>query len=157
VLAALVLNWHRAGDHLIGVEELEQHFSTRVDPKTFAAIIADLDSRGLVLALYDKESVSAVLEPAGYKEAYSLVAREIGDPPIFHVDWKKEEIISDAAAPDWFPLPEGWKWFELASTPSALLPKQAAVGRQLAPIRWDMWGVIVGVLAIVVAIWIAIA
>jgi hypothetical protein len=155
ILAVLLMDWHRPGDRLLGVEDLKQ-FNAAVDHKLFEAIVADLDGRGIVQAVYAKDGAAAVLKPSGYKEASAILFRELGDPETFTVDWKKGEILSEAPAPDWFPVPTGWKWFQVV--PKALPPgfPRRQMPEAPKPVDWQKWSVVVTAIGIVVAAAVAI-
>lgn len=142
ILAALLLDWHRPGDRLIGTKELLEDYSSPVDQKLFDGVVADFDQQGIALVVYDKDGAAAVLKPNGYKAAFTAVSRELGDPETLMIHWAKEEIVSEAPAPDWFPVPIGWKWLQiLPKAPAPAFPrKQEAVAAR--PVDWQKWGVI---------------
>ena len=156
VLAALLLDWHRDADRLLGTDELREFYSLKIDRKQFEAIVANLKGRGIVFAFYDQEGPAATLNPSAYKEAQSIVFRNIGDPATFAVDWKKEEIVSEVAAPDWFPVPDGWKWLQIASG-NPHLPTDASTKSsvQHEPTNWQKWGVIVAAITALITLAVA--
>lgn len=69
VLAALLLDWHRPGDHLLGPDDLRDTYSLDINPKLFDAVAADLQRRGIAKVFFAKEGGCAILEDSGYKEA----------------------------------------------------------------------------------------
>lgn len=122
VLAALFIDSHRPGDRLLDVDELAHSYHVHVSERWFAAIVADLKARGIVMTFADKESSSAVLIDGGYKAARRQLLDHLGATN-FQVDWKKQEILTDVDCPEGFPMAVGWKWRQYAGEKPNPAPK----------------------------------
>jgi hypothetical protein len=146
VLAALLLDWYRPGDRLLGSEELQTDYDVNINEHELAAIFADLNRKGWILRVADKEKVAAVLTDEGYKPARTAILRELGNPTSFDVNWEAKEVYSEAPAEDWFPIPNWWKWYTLGEgkvAPSAFEP---------ARLKRPDWHLIVAIAGVAVAV-----
>jgi hypothetical protein len=118
VLAALFLDWHRDSERLLGADELRDIYGLTMSKKMISAILADLKSRGFIEGFEDKDGGSGFVTDRTYALTRDEVMRELGNPETFDVDWTKEEILTEADTPKWFPVPNGWKWYTVEPKPA---------------------------------------
>jgi hypothetical protein len=166
VLGALFIDSHRPGDRLLDRDELARFYGVHLTERWFSAIVADLETRRIVMKVEDKESSSAVLLDSGFKAARKQLLGHLGASG-FDVNWHREEILTNAKCPTGFPLPVGSKWLiyevnkiEGVDGPLAGKMRRAEPshsGRAPPPprpdgIHWTKWGTIFGGASVVVGL-----
>jgi hypothetical protein len=152
VLGALLIDYHNPVARLLENADLKAEYNLTVTDSTFEAVIAA--SSFLLETSYSKDGPAAHLTPSGYGHVLGEILAWI-DGTSLEVDWRKEEILTDARKGNKLPGRNGWKIFtyeqerplEVAPTTTETAPR---------PIDWTKWGTILAGVGIIITILIAV-
>jgi hypothetical protein len=172
---AMVVEAHKGTAEIPDVLALAERYSIKGDPTVIQSSIRDWEGRGLLIVSRTLDgTVYAALKRDSLADALSLVC-EVLDADLFQVDWKKEEILTDAADDQLIAVPDGWKLFQVESErPKAIEPVPAPSGVHITntfspinnvtghasqpgkrSISWSGWvGVAVAIASLIVALWL---
>ena len=104
------MEYHRTTGAIVDFDDLKDRYSFKVARADwFDPIISEVEHLLIVARTFD--GVSARIKPHGYGDILRELLQEL-DATSIEISWPKEEILSDASDYDWFPTPNGWKWFQ---------------------------------------------
>jgi hypothetical protein len=170
VLVSLFVASHNPEGGWLSRDLLAKDYATDLDPRMFKSIIWELHRRRLVELDVIDDQLMACLKDEAYADALKTVL-EILEADEFKVDWKRERILTDAKGDKdaLLGVPEGWMVLTLepkkSPTPppvkvpipaGVLIPSQAVSMPKPSEGPWTKAGVVVGVIAIVVSVILAI-
>ena len=110
ILAALVVEYHRTEGELSDFEDLKARYALKSAPEWFDPIVSEIEHNLIVTRSMNE--VAARIHPRGYGSILREVMGSL-DADSLRVDAEKEEIVSDATNYEWFPVPDGWKWYQI--------------------------------------------
>lgn len=122
IFAVLLMDYHRSPNALADYDDLKGRYPLHVSEELFDPIVSEIEHLLIFSRTFD--GVSVRIHPRGYGDIFRELLTELSAETL-QIDWKKEEILSDATNCDWFPLPQGWKWFQISA--------QVAGGTRVAP------------------------
>lgn len=109
VLIALVLEFHRSSHSYPKLNDINERYGLKLSDTLLEASISPWAERGW-LKIYRtySDGTNVGIDRDKFGVVYSHLLDAI-KATIFEVDWKKEEILTDASAEIDLPAPRGWK------------------------------------------------
>ena len=173
---ALLIEAHKQSGAIPNLIELASAYSIEGDPALINSSIKDWENENFLIVSRTLDGkVAAALRRDCVADALSQVM-DFLDAETFQVNWKKEEILTDATDQSVVVARDGWKLLSLAnerpatpesvelapSTPihitnnfSPMNNVSSELPRPSTGISWAGWvGAVIGIIAIVVALWI---
>jgi hypothetical protein len=126
------MEYHRDRAELFDFAELATKYHLKYDEAWFRPIVAEL--RSLLIIADTKDGISAALRPEGYGAALEQLLARAGASEL-QIDWRKEEILSDASDLEWFPSPDGWKYIQFAKESA---PASGAQSSPVSQVKVDL-------------------
>lgn len=179
VQIALLIEAHKNGGSVPDVVELAKRYHIVGDPVHVASAITRWEDSGYLITYRTLDGVvGARIKPQALANALSEVL-DVLEADTFQIDWKKEEIVTDADNDELIATPTGWKLYKIekekilptvglinqTTNPSISIVNNFSptnhvnqdVGRNpLGGISWAGWvGVIISIIAILVTLWLA--
>lgn len=109
VLIALVIDYHRSPNDIPDLSDLKEAFHLKMPEFLLDSSIEPWEAQDWLIVSRTSDGTAARIRAARYSAAHSRVLEYLGATSL-QIDWQKEEILSDAAADDFVPFPNGWKW-----------------------------------------------
>ncbi|MDN3645498.1 hypothetical protein QWY75_04650 [Pontixanthobacter aestiaquae] len=129
ILIALVIEAEKGSSSVPDVLDIGRDYHLKYEDNILKSAVTPWLDRGYLISQQMMDgSVIASIKPAKFSDALSDVL-DFLDATFFRVDWKKEEVITDADQSIEIPCREGWKLFH-TERPK---PKQSSdqVGRDM--------------------------
>jgi hypothetical protein len=117
IFAALLMEYHRSQGSLADYADLAERYHLKEPESLFDPVVSEIEHNLIFNRTWNGLSVR--IKSSGYSDIFRKVLDNLGATELT-IDWKKEEVFSDADGPDWFPVPVGWKWFQLKPDQSNL-------------------------------------
>jgi hypothetical protein len=110
---ALLVEAHREDASIPNLVALAAKYHINGDPAHLASSINRWENAGYLITYRTMDgSVVARVKPQALMEALSEVL-DVLEADTFKVDWKKEEILTDAVSDELIVMPNGWKLFTM--------------------------------------------
>ena len=179
---ALVIDAHKPDASIPEVVDLAKRYFVKGDEAHIRSAIKRWDDKGYLLTYKTLDgAVGTRVRPNSLSDALSEVL-DFLEADTFRVDWKKEQILTDAKDHSLIVCPDGWMLLELEcdASSSPVIPTVPLAAASAVPVHivnnfsptntfaptvssdtkpqisWSGWvGVILSLVGIVVAIWLA--
>lgn len=111
ILIALVIEANRQTSSIPDLNELRSRYNIKISDILLHSSIERWDAQGLLIVARSYDGTGACIKPGKYGSALSELLQLL-NATTFEVNWKKEEILTDAEKIVDFPSPSGWKIFQ---------------------------------------------
>jgi hypothetical protein len=123
LLTGLVLEFNRAPNTLPKLHDIKALYYLKSSEALLESAIGDFEQKGWILvSRTHADGINVSIKRAKYGSVLAYLL-EIIDGTIFEVNWKKEEILTDAPAGLDIPCPDGWKILYVESDKTEKTPQ----------------------------------